>query len=138
MNWDVIKAHKICGGAGEGEAIVYKDRFTFHGDINPSTGEFTRGHELEGQSISNKVLIFTAGRGSSQGARKAMETKKAGNAPSAMICLQADPITVAGAIMAGIPMVDRLERNPFDMIETGDYIKVDATQGVVEVRKKRH
>jgi uncharacterized protein len=136
MNLDIVKAHKICGGLGEGEAIVYKNRFTFHGDINPLTGRFTRGHELEGQSISNKVLIFTAGRGSSQGARKAMETKKAGNAPAAMICLKADPITVAGAIMAGIPMVDKLERNPFDMIETGDYIKVDATQGVIEVRKR--
>ena len=136
MNLDIIKGHKICGGAGEGVAIVYKNHFTFHGDINPLTGRFARGHELEGQSIYNKIIIFTTGRGSSQGARKAMETKKAGNAPSAMICIKADPITVAGAIMAGIPMVDRLDRNPFDMIETGDYIRVDATRGVVEVRKK--
>ncbi len=136
MNMDIIKAHKLCGGTGEGEAIVYKNRFTFHGDVNPLTGKFTKGHELEGQSISKKVLVFTAGRGSSQGARKAMETKKAGNAPSAMICLKGDPITVAGAIMAGIPMVDRLDGDPFDMIETGDFVRVDATQGVVEIRKK--
>jgi predicted aconitase with swiveling domain len=136
MNMDIINGHKICGGAGEGEAIVYKNQFTFHGDIDPLTGRFARGHELEGQSISNKVLIFTTGSGSSQGARKAMETKKAGNAPSAMICIEADPITAAGVIMAGIPMVDRLNRNPFEMIETGDYIRVDATRGIVEISKK--
>jgi len=136
LKMDMIKAHKICGGAGEGEAIVYRNEFTFHGDIDPLTGRFARGHELEGQSISQKVLVFTRGRGSSQGARKAMETKKAGNAPSAMICIEADPITAAGVIMAGIPMVDRLSIDPFEMIETGDFIRVDATRGTVEIKKK--
>ena len=133
---ELIKGHKICKGKGEGEAIVYKGAFAFFGSFDPSTGRFTKSHELVGKSLANKVFLFTTGRGSSQVARTAMEAKRAGNAPSAMICLETDSVMAAAAIMAGIPMVDKLEKDPFALIETGDFVKVDATQGIVEVRKK--
>jgi len=129
-----IKGHKICGGKGEGEAIMWQDRFAFHGDIDPITGKFAVG-PLKGQTLSNKVFIFAAGRGSSQNARKTMEAKKGGFAPAAMICLVADPVTATGAIMAEIPFVDKLDRNPFDVIKEGDYVIVDADQGIVQVKK---
>jgi len=132
-----IKGHKISGGKGEGEVIMWQDRFAFHGDVNPATGKFVlAGHPLLGQSIANKVFIFSAGRGSSQNARVTMEAKNAGNAPAAMICLVADPVTATGAIMAGIPFVDKLDKNPFDLIEPGDYVIVDADKGIVQVKKK--
>ena len=52
-----------------------------------------------------------------------------------MICVKAEPIIALAAITADIPMVDRLDKNPLEVIETGDYVKVDATKGVVEVTK---
>ena len=131
-----IKGHKVSEGKGEGEAIVHKGRFAFFGDINPSTGRFTKGHELEGKSLADKVFIFTKDRGSSQSARAAYEAKQAGNAPAAMICLEVGPIGAAAAILANIPMVHRPDKNPFDIIETGDFVKVDANQCIVEVKKK--
>ena len=40
------------------------------------------------------------------------------------------------AIMNDIPMVHRLDQNPLEVISTGDYIKMDATKGVVEIINK--
>jgi predicted aconitase with swiveling domain len=61
---------------------------------------------------------------------------KANNNPVAIICVRAESIIASGAITAGIPMVDRLEKNPLEVIKTGDYVKVDATIGKVEVKGK--
>ena len=36
-------------------------------------------------------------------------------------------------IATEIPTVDRPEKNVFDLIKTGDYVKVDATAGIIEV-----
>ena len=57
---------------------------------------------------------------------------KAGNNPAAIICLKAEAILASAAIMAGIPMVDKLDKNPLESIKSGDYVEVDATAGIVE------
>jgi predicted aconitase with swiveling domain len=41
------------------------------------------------------------------------------------------------AIVLDIPLVDRLDKNPCEVIETGDYVRVDGAKGVVEVTKKK-
>jgi hypothetical protein len=33
--------------------------------------------------------------------------------------------------------VDRLDQDPVKVIETGDWVKVDAAKGIVEVTKKK-
>jgi predicted aconitase with swiveling domain len=131
-----VKGHKINEGYAEGEAIVSCSAFSFAGDLDPESGLFTvPEHALEGQKLAGKVFVFTTGHGSSFGPFYAYRAKKAGNAPAAMICIQAEPILALAVITADIPMVDKLEKNPLDVIETGDYVKVDATKGIVEVIK---
>jgi predicted aconitase with swiveling domain len=39
--------------------------------------------------------------------------------------------------VAGIPLVDRLDKDPISTIETGDYVWVDADTGIVLVEKKK-
>jgi uncharacterized protein len=41
-----------------------------------------------------------------------------------------------GAVVMRIPAITDLDRNPLEVIETGDWVKVDADRGVVEVRKR--
>ena len=131
-----LKGHTINKGKAEGEAVVYRGPFSFVGDLDPEGGVVpVPGHELEGQKLANKVFVFTTGHGSSAGPYYAYRSKKAGNAPAALICVEAEPIIGLAAITADIPMVDKLDKNPLDVIETGDYVKVDATQGIVEVTK---
>ena len=94
------------------------------------------GHELEGVNLANKVFIFTTGKGSTGGAGIAYRAKCAGKAPAALICFNVEPVMAAAILVADIPAVDKLDKNPLEVIETGDFVSVDATQGTVEVTKK--
>ncbi|MGB2877483.1 MAG: DUF126 domain-containing protein, partial [Dehalococcoidales bacterium] len=62
--------------------------------------------------------------------------KKAGKAPKAVINVDANPTTVAGAIISNTPMVYKLDKNPLDIIETGDHVLVDGDKGTVIITKK--
>ena len=132
-----IKACTVCEGKAEGEAIVYNGAFSFLGDLNPATGEIALpGHTLEGRSVANKVLVFTSGKGSSAGPRIAWQAKQNGCAPCAMICQESEPVMSCSVIAAGIPTVHKPDKDLFKLIETGDYVKVDATAGSIEIIKK--
>jgi predicted aconitase with swiveling domain len=47
-----------------------------------------------------------------------------------------DPLVVGGSIDADIPYVFDLERNPTEVIKTGDYVKVNGDKGTVEIMSK--
>ena len=129
-----IKAHTVSAGKAEGEAVVYNGPFSFMGDLDPNTGKVPAPrHELEGQSLVNKVFVFTTGKGSSGGDSIAWMAKQKGNVPSAIICMESEPVLSGAVIAAEIPAVDHPEKNVLKLIKTGDYIKVDATRGVIEV-----
>ena len=132
-----IKAHTVCAGKAEGEAIVYEGPFSFMGDLNPSTGKVpVRRHPLEGETLANKIFVFTTGKGSSGGDFAAWLAKENGNAPLAMICLESEPVLSGAVIIPGIPTVDRPEKDVFRFIKTGDFVRVDADAGVIEVLGK--
>jgi predicted aconitase with swiveling domain len=129
-----IRAHMVSGGKAEGEAVVYKGPFSFLGDLDPATGRVpVPRHQLEGQVLADKVFVFYTGKGSSGGDFAAWYAKKNGNAPAAMICLESEPVLSGAVIATGIPTVDRPEKDVFELIHTGDYIKVDATSGIIEI-----
>ena len=132
-----IRAHTVSAGKAEGEAVVYNGAFSFLGDLNPATGKVpVPRHQLEGTSLVDKVFVFTTGKGSSGGDFAAWAAKENGNAPAAIICLESEPVLSGAVIITGIPTVDRPEKNVFELIRTGDYVKVDATRGIIEVEGK--
>ena len=129
-----IRAHTVSAGKAEGEAVVYNGPFSFLGDLDPATGKVpVPRHQLEGTSLVNKVFVFTTGKGSSAGDSAAWAAKQNNNVPAAMICLESEPILSGAVIITQIPTVDRPEKNVFELIKTGDYVKVDATAGIIEV-----
>ncbi len=129
-----ISAHRVSGGKAEGEAVVYKGPFSFLGDLDPATGKIpVPHHPLEGVRLADKVFVFTTGKGSSGGDFAAWMAKKNGNAPAAMICRESEPVLTGAVIATGIPTVDRPEKDVFELIQTGDRVKVDATRGVIEL-----
>ena len=130
----ILKGRKVSEGKAQGEAVVCKGPFSFLGDLDPQTGTFSvKGHELEGQNLAGKIFIFTTGKGSTAGSSIAIGASLNGMAPAGMICLEVEPIIAAAAIAAQIPMVDRLDRNPLELIKNGDQVKLDASQGTVEI-----
>jgi len=133
----IVVCRSISEGYGEGEAIVSPQPLGFNHGINVDTGVIVeQGHFLEEQSVKGKVFVFPRGKGSTGGSSVVHRLGLSAGAPAAIINLSTETIVAVGAILSGLPVVDRLGEDPFELIQTGDYVKVDATQGVVEIYKK--
>jgi len=129
-----VAGHRVSGGQATGPALVSKDAISFLGGVDPRTGVvIEKGHALYGKNIRGTVLIFPGGKGSTVGSYVIYQLKKNGVAPAAMINLRAEPIVAVGAIISGIPMVDRLEQNPLELIRDNDLVTVDGNAGTVGV-----
>jgi len=134
----VLRAKPVSKGRAEGEAIVTRMPISITGGLNPYNGKIVeRGHELEGQCVAGKILVFPHGKGSTTGPWQFYVAYKRGNAPKAIINVKAETVVAVSAIITSTPMVHLLEKNPLEIIETGDYVVVDANNGVVEVIKKK-
>jgi predicted aconitase with swiveling domain len=132
-----LKSRIISKGIGEGEALVCPSPMGFNFGVNVETGTITEHkHPLEGISIKDKVLIFPYGKGSTGGSYVVYQLAKMGTGPKAIINLNTETIIAVGAIMGGIPVVDKPEKDPFEVIENGDHVRVDAINGVIEITKK--
>ncbi len=133
----ILRGRKVIGGVAEGEAVVTKEPVSFLGGVNPDKGTLVeRGHEAEGQCITGKIFVFPHGKGSTGGPYIIYAMAKRKTAPVAMINVEAEPIIAVGAAMGNIPLVDRLDKNPLEVITTGDHVRIDGDQGIVEITKK--
>ena len=132
-----VKCRVISKGQGEGEALVCHQPIGFNFGVDVPNGIITEhNHELEGKSFKDKVLIFPYGKGSTGGSYVVYQVAVEGSAPAAIINQNTETIIAVGAIMGGIPVVDHLEEDPYQLIEDGDWVKVDAVNGTVTVTKK--
>ena len=115
------------------KTLATKMAISFLGNIDPRTGMVVDpGHELYGESISGKVLIFPGGKGSTVGSYVIYQLKKKDLAPAAMINLRSEPIVAVGAIISGIPLVDRV---PSDILQlkNGTCIEVDSDRELIRI-----
>ena len=133
----VLRGRKVVGGVAEGEAMVTKETISGWGGVNAMDGTIieTR-HELRGQSFKDKVLVFRGAKGSSGWSVMFHTARLAGTAPKAMIFNEMTNKVALGAVVMRIPSVTELDRDPLEIIETGDWVKVDGDHGTVEITKK--
>ncbi len=130
----LLKGRTVSRGRATGPALVSKDPISFLGGVDPKTGSvIEKGHALYGRNVKGRVLVFPNGRGSTVGSYVLYQLKKNGAAPAAIVNINSEPIVAVGAIISGIPMVDRLERDPLEAIKDGEAVTVDGTAGTVEV-----
>jgi predicted aconitase with swiveling domain len=132
-----LKCHKIVGGCGEGEALVSHEPICFY-LTDPKTGVVReRNHELAGKNLAHKVLVFPSGKASSVVQIDGLFKLASRNlAPEAMIVKDIETVLIVSAVIAKVPLVDRLEKDPFETIRTGDRVKVDAGKGIVTVTRQ--
>jgi predicted aconitase with swiveling domain len=127
-----LNGRKIYKGIAEAEAIVTKDGISFYGGVDPDTGKVVEaGHELEGKSITDKVLVFPTGKGSTVGSYTMYRMKKNNTAPAAIVNEKIDTIIAVGCIISEIPCVDKIN---IKNIKTGQKIIVDGSHGTVEIK----
>jgi predicted aconitase with swiveling domain len=125
-----MKGRCIFPGKIEGEAIVSKEPIGFYGGIDAKTGNvIEKGHELEGSNVKDKILVFPNGKGSTVGSYVIYGLVKNGVGPKAIVNRETETIVATGAILAGLPTVDKID---IDKIKTGDMLRIDAENGVVE------
>jgi predicted aconitase with swiveling domain len=102
----------IFRGRAEGKALVTTQPLSFYGGIDPATGKvIERGHELLGKSVRGRVLVFPYGKGSTVGSYILYRLSKKGMDPSGIINEECETIVAVGAIISGIPCVDRIDLN---------------------------
>ncbi len=131
-----LKGRAISRGCAKGEVLLSRDPISFLGSIDSKTGVVVEeNHALEGKSIQGKVLIFPHGKGSTVGSYVMYQLKKNGTAPAAIINLETEPIVAVGAIISEIPLVDMLERNPYEVLNNGDLVLVNGNGGYIELIK---
>jgi uncharacterized protein len=126
-----LQGRKIYQGTAQGETLVTAMGISFFGGVDPDTGIIVEtGHELEGQSISGKVLVFPTGKGSTVGSYTLYRLKRNGLAPAAIVNAQCETITAVGAIIAEIPCIDQI---PLDQLSTGLSVRVDGEAGTIDL-----
>ncbi|MFC2069545.1 aconitase X swivel domain-containing protein [Chloroflexota bacterium] len=134
----IIKGKKILGGFTTGKALVSHEPISWVGEIDETNGKVrSKGHELEGMSVAGKILVYPESKGSSVAGVILKTLAYLKCAPKAIVMgKQPDHTTIQGIIVGDIPTVYLPGKNPQDLIETGDFIEVNATAGVITIKKK--
>ncbi|MHA2365307.1 MAG: DUF126 domain-containing protein [Candidatus Hodarchaeales archaeon] len=127
----ILKGRKIYKGTATGDALVTNQGISFYGGVDPETGIVVEsGHELEGQCLTNKILVFPMGKGSTVGSYTMYWMMKSKTSPAAIINKEIDTIVAVGCIISEVPCIDQIE---IDKIKTGDKLTVNGTEGIVEI-----
>lgn len=106
----ILRGRVIVEGYAGGPALVSDRPLSFLGGVDPETGRIIEpGHPLEGQSVAGRVLVFPTGKGSTVGSYILYRLARAGLAPAAIVNAESEPIVAVGALIAGIPMIDRVD-----------------------------
>ncbi len=132
---------RIQGHVGIGErvtatALSAPDNFSARYDLDRVKGVFSRkAHALYGESYVGRVLVLNTAKGGVATSWMLHEMRARNMAPAALLLNSANPIMAQGAAFAGLPFIDRFDRDITDAIRTGDEVTVDPASGVVTVRR---
>ena len=132
----ILKGRKAVGGVAEGEALVTKDYMAGWGGVAPDGSIIDVRHELYGKNFTGKVLVFKGAKGSSGSASAFQQTRFSGHAPAAMVYTLTNSKVALGCAVTRAPAVTDLDQDPTEVIQTGDWVRVDGDHGIVEVTKK--
>ncbi len=127
-----LKGRSISKGIIEGIAIVSKKPFSFLGGVDEEGNIIDKDSDLYGQSLKGKIFVFPYGKGSTVGSYVIYSLAKRGILKG-IVNKECEPIVATGAILGGIPLVDKIDINK---IKTGDRIVVDGNTGVVKILNK--
>lgn len=131
----ILHGRKVVPGVAEGEALVSHDTISGWGGIDPAKGTIIEPrHELFGQCFTGKILVFPGAKGSSGWSGFFQTTRLMGTAPIGMIFQVTSTKSALGAVVTRVPTVTDLDRDPVEVIATGDWVRIDADHGIVEIK----
>jgi len=129
-----IRGRTVVPGVVVGEALVSHEPISGWGGIDPARGVIIEPrHELFGVCFTGKILVFPGAKGSSGWSGFFQSTRLLGTAPIGMIFARVSTKAALGAVVTRVPAVTDLDADPCEVIKTGDWVRIDADGGVVEV-----
>jgi len=135
----VIHGRKVVPGVAEGEALVTRERISGWGGVDPRTGTVVETrHELRGMSFAGKVLVFPGAKGSSGWSAQFHVARVMGTAPAAWLFNEMSTKVALGTVVSHAPAMTDFDRDPLELIRTGDWVRVDADAGVVTITRQHH
>jgi len=125
-----IAATCILPGTGRGRLLTTRQPISFWGCVDPVTGNISdKRHDLYGESISEKVLVFPFGKGSSTGSLMILELLRLNLAPAAIINIRTEPLLATGPVVGKhfyektFPIVN-VDESDFELLKTGIYAEI--------------
>jgi predicted aconitase with swiveling domain len=133
-----LRGRKVVGGVAEGEALVTTDRISGWGGVDPRTGTVVETrHQLRGQSFAGKVLVFPGAKGSSGWSAQFHMARMLGTAPAAWLFNEMTTKVALGTVVSHAPAMTDFDRDPLEVIRTGDHVRVDADAGIVTITRRQ-
>ncbi|MDR0906407.1 MAG: DUF126 domain-containing protein [Oscillospiraceae bacterium] len=119
-------------GIVEAEALVSPKPLEGFTNVDSEKGYTTeRNHPLFKVPYTGKVLVYPSPRGSGGFMGYAR-----GAVPAAFLHTEGNGLSIAAAATAQIPSMTDFDVDPCSVIETGDWVLVNADEGFVEITKK--
>ena len=124
----ILEGRSISRGRAEGKVLKLEGPLSFLGGVDASTGEMKVEN---GGNMTDRILVFPRGKGSTVGSFVMYDLKVHGKAPAAVINSSAETIVATGAVISSIPMVDSVD---VSLINDEDEVIVDSDAGTVEIK----
>ncbi|MEN8245669.1 MAG: DUF126 domain-containing protein [Thermodesulfobacteriota bacterium] len=129
--------HTISSGSIDGQALISPEPVCFY-MIDIDSGKINeKSHALYGQSITDKILVLPSGKGSSVVQDEGLfGLKQKHTGPMGIIVKSPDTVLVAGAIVMGYPLFDRVNKGFYDAVENDDHVSIDGEEERIYLLKK--
>jgi predicted aconitase with swiveling domain len=131
-----MRGTPLVAGRAAGDALVLDQPLSFWGGLDPGSGRIIDArHPQHGENVAGRVLVMSAGRGSSSSTTVLAEAIRLGTSPVAILLARADVIIVVGVLAAAdlygrvVPVV-QLPAAELASIPPDAHVRVDADGSV--------
>lgn len=126
MNGTVFRVGQATGATVEAGVLVSPVPFSARYDLDRTTGVISRSdHPLRGASVRGKILVAPGVQGGVAAGWAFPAMADLGIGPRGLVFGAVNPVMVQGAVTAGIPIVAGIDSAFFDVVRTGDTVRVD-------------
>ena len=96
-----VLGRPLIEGSASGAALVLDEPISLWGGLDPTSGEIVEAnHPRRGASVTGRILVMPAGRGSSSSATVLAEAIRLGTGPAGIVLGEPDDIVAIGALVA--------------------------------------
>ena len=141
VNHYTLAAETLMAGSAEGEVLALDEPLSLWGGIDVDTGIICDAtHPQAGQSLAQKILIMSSGRGSSSSSSTLLEAVRLNTAPSAIVMQHQDAILAIGALVAAdiyhchIPIVIVKSAEHWQQLRSSQRLQIKAEPGGAQLR----